>query len=114
MRPGIPTYLPHRQERNDAREARKKVVVAAWQLVSARGVGQSTLALLRLVIARGCEQKGDKEWMLERERTRARVCVWVSLVGGLSKGKARQRYLKKLEEGGSRYARREPSKYATS
>lgn len=54
------------------------MVVAAWQLVSARGVGQSTLALLRLVIARGCEQKGDKEW-----KERVCVCVWVSLVGGL-------------------------------
>lgn len=28
--------------------------------------------------------------------------------GRWAKGKGRQRYLKKLEEGGSRYARREP------
>lgn len=42
------------------------------------------------------------------------MCVWVGLVGGL---KGRERYLKKLEEGGSRYGEkgtRRPSKYATS
>lgn len=59
LRPG--TYPMGRKKRRG--KERKKVVVAAWQLVSARGVGQSTpIALLRLVIARGASQgdKGDR------------------------------------------------------
>lgn len=44
--------------------------------------------------------------MLERERMS--VCVCIGEPGRWAKGKGRQRYLKKLEEGGSRYARREP------
>lgn len=74
--------------------------------------GSLPSALLRLVIARGCEQKGQET--RKRERDYVCVCVWVGLVGGL---KGRERYLKKLEEGGSRYGEkgtRRPSKYATS
>lgn len=62
--------------------------------------------------SRGGASKRDKK--LEKEREIMCVCVWVSLVGGL---KGRERYLKKLEEGGSRYGEkgtRRPSKYATS
>lgn len=71
--------------------------------------GSLPSALLRLVIARGCEQKGQGA----RKRERDYVCVCV----GRSGLKGRERYLKKLEEGGSRYGEkgtRRPSKYATS
>lgn len=61
LRPGIGTY-PMDSRKKTTREARKKVVVVAvWQLVSARGVGQSVYSSIVAACHReGVRAKSDK------------------------------------------------------
>lgn len=62
------TSTPWRQKENDTREARKKVVVAAWQLVSARGVGQSTLGIVAACHREGVRAKEANAGKRERKK----------------------------------------------
>lgn len=67
----LPIYLPHRQkETTQGRQGKKwSSLRGSWYLLVASGSLPS--ALLRLVIARGCEQKGQGA----RKRERDYVCV---------------------------------------
>lgn len=86
LRPGIPLPLPHggRKKTTQGRQGKKwSSLRGSWYLLVASGSLPS--ALLRLVIARGCEQK---KRMLEKEKER---CICVGKPGRWVEGKVPQK-----------------------